>query len=80
MKPLNVQGRAQRGAIVAGSGLNEHAVEEIAAFNEAIAGAIQSDAPRQAEVFQAGLAAKMAEDVELAGLQYGLQRGGEILV
>src|SRR5258708_5945919 len=80
VETLDVQGCAEGGAVVAGGGLDEDAIEEVAAFDQAVAGTVQGDAAGEAKVFLAGLASEMAEDVKLAGLQDGLQGGGKVLV
>jgi hypothetical protein len=80
VESLNVQGRAKGSAVIASGGLNENAVEKIAALDKAVAGAVQRNAAGEAEVFMAGLASEVPQDMELAGLQNGLQGGSEIFV
>jgi len=72
VQSLDVQGRTESGAIVASRRLDEDAIKEIAALDEAVRGTVESDATGQAEVLLAGLPAEMSQDMQLAGLQNGL--------
>ncbi len=69
---------AERGAVIAGGGLDIDVVEEAGLQEAAVGGAVEGDAAGHGELAEAGLAAEVTADVEHDFVEAFLESGGDV--